>query len=647
MRCGESDDVCDILLVNAPWATLRSPSIQLSVLKPVLEGAGFKCHVLYTNLLLATLIEPHTYEKFQKHLLLGEWLFSPQVFGDFVPPSLGQDYLDYLENRPMTDVEHFESSQISTPRYHSGASNLLAAWYGPQFRELITQIRQQVVPRFCSNMLSIMSHHHAKFVGFTSTFNQNVPSLSFAKGLKKISDDRVIIFGGANCQDTMGLGLLDSFEFVDFVVNGEGEISLPKLLTALSNKDYDALRSLAGILYRDGGHIRNNGRSQPLVELDSFPFMDCSDYFKQLNHVKRYHNVLIQYGPIYFEGSRGCWWGQHSQCTFCGLNGNSIRYRSKSPERILRELRHLSDAYKILDFNATDNILNPALFGTLLPEIKEDGIDFRIFFEVKTALTKDQIRLLSESGVKFVQPGIESLSTHVLRIMKKGTTMLQNVQALKWFEEYDIFPQYGLICGFPGESPEDYISIETLLPSLYHLPPPLAIRRIEMQRFSPNFEFAEELGFRDVEPLIDYSFVYNLDENRLRNVANLFEYELVGGFKFSRHIRIISEMIEAWTTKYFDRVSRNKLSYRIGPGFVQIDDKRGESALRLTLTGLSKEILLYCDRIRTFDEITTHFKVGSTTNTKNHVLETTEALLTHGILIHEEGRYLSLPVAVK
>ena len=47
---------------------------------------------------------------------------------------------------------------------------------------------------------------------------------------------------------------------------------------------------------------------------------------------------------LLFETSRGCWWGAKSHCTFCGLNGETMAFRSKSPRRALDELEQLGDA---------------------------------------------------------------------------------------------------------------------------------------------------------------------------------------------------------------------------------------------------------------------------------------------------------------
>jgi hypothetical protein len=63
------------------------------------------------------------------------------------------------------------------------------------------------------------------------------------------------------------------------------------------------------------------------------------------------------------------------------------------------------------------------------------GAAWRLFYEVKANLSHQQLELLARAGVRWVQPGIESLHTEVLRLMDKGVAGWQNIQLLKWTAE--------------------------------------------------------------------------------------------------------------------------------------------------------------------------------------------------------------------
>src|SRR5258708_15840287 len=95
-------------------------------------------------------------------------------------------------------------------------------------------------------------------------------------------------------------------------------------------------------------------------------------------------------------------------------------------------------------------------FKTFLKLLAEKKREFGLFYEVKANLRKDQVQLLREAGIETIQPGIESLSDNVLRIMRKGVTTLQNIQLLKWCTELGLKVIFNIIWGFPGETPDDY-----------------------------------------------------------------------------------------------------------------------------------------------------------------------------------------------
>src|SRR5262249_6197562 len=120
------------------------------------------------------------------------------------------------------------------------------------------------------------------------------------------------------------------------------------------------------------------------------------------------------------EGSRGCWWGEKHHCTFCGLNGSFMEFRSKSPMAFYHEIIRLVGRHQVLDMYVVDNILDMKYLSSLLPKLQESGYDLRLQYEIKSNLRRDQLATLYDAGLVNVQPGIESLSNRVLKIMDKG-----------------------------------------------------------------------------------------------------------------------------------------------------------------------------------------------------------------------------------
>jgi hypothetical protein len=124
---------------------------------------------------------------------------------------------------------------------------------------------------------------------------------------------------------------------------------------------------------------------------------------------------IVPRGPITPPGPIiwGCWWGERSHCTFCGLNGATMAFRSKTPERVLSEIKFLCERYGVATFSVVDGILDMRYFRSVLPRLAEARLGIEFFWEVKANLDHRHVRQLRAAGVRFIQPGIESLSDHV------------------------------------------------------------------------------------------------------------------------------------------------------------------------------------------------------------------------------------------
>jgi ribosomal peptide maturation radical SAM protein 1 len=233
---------------------------------------------------------------------------------------------------------------------------------------------------------------------------------------------------------------------------------------------------------------------------------------------------------LFFESSRGCWWGQKHLCSFCGLNATGLRFRSKSAERVIAEIEELWRRHpEATCLQATDNILDMEYLRSVLPRLQPLAAapdrPLRMFFEIKSNLRKDQVRALADGGIRDVQPGIESLSDGVLQLMHKGATGLGQIQLIKWATEQDIVLVYNLLLGSPGEQAAWYDAMLELVPALEHLPPPTGCVPIRLERFSPLHQRPEEHGLRDVRPASYYRLLYRDPRVDLDRIAYTFDFE--------------------------------------------------------------------------------------------------------------------------
>jgi ribosomal peptide maturation radical SAM protein 1 len=562
-----------VLFVNMPFASIR-PAIGVSLLKAHLQRMGVPSRVMNFNLRYA---ERHGRTFFHTvaflsppEALIGEWIFSACLF-----PGLAErkpDFLDMLATR-------------------------FSAWLAQceTFSLVELQQAQDDAAAFVDECLAAVDWASYDLVGFTTSFGQNVPSLALARRVKELFPRTQIAFGGANCEGAMGVQLHRSFPFIDYVFSGEADIAFPRLIERLcSGQD---VHGIPGVLSRRGGStFFSDLHPERVRDLDTLPHPDYDDYFEQERQ------FLSAPGPGYvlMESSRGCWWGEKQHCTFCGLNGSSMQYRSKTPRRALDEIFALTARYHKRGVEMVDNILDMRYFQDFFPELAARGAGLEIFYETKANLRRDHLALLQAAGVIAIQPGIESFSTHVLHLMRKGTSGLANVQLLKWCAEYGVACNWNLIYGFPGEEPRDYEEMVVLMASLHHLEPPDGCGPIRVDRFSPFFTTPQALGLRNIRTDRSYAYIYDLAEDELANLAYYFEHEYEDGRDFTAGGLSLQRAVAAWEKDA--RTSR--LAYRDDGTVMTIqDDRRGALEPEVRLLGVERALYLFCDQYRSTREI--------------------------------------------
>ena len=367
------------------------------------------------------------------------------------------------------------------------------------------------------------------------TFQQNTASFALARRLKQRYPHLVTVFGGANFDGEMGLELVRAVDCVDLAVIGEGDAAFPRLLGALADRRPTRHAVPGAGPPRGRGRSRRRRRSRWPTASTTCPPPDYAEYFERAERLGLLPRVAPPQVWLPFETARGCWWGEKHHCTFCGLNGTAMRFRGQvAASGSSTSSPALARRYRTFRFEAVDNILDMRYLTELFPALAESETGYEIFYEVKANLTRAQLRLLARGGVTHLQPGIESLSTHVLRLMHKGVRAAQNVNLLRWARYYGIDVAWNLLWGFPGETAEDYAEQAAVVPHLVHLQPPRAPTGSGWSgsaRCSPN---RSPFGFAAERPERSYRYVYPGDVD-LDRVAYFFDYELAGALPDSAY----------------------------------------------------------------------------------------------------------------
>jgi ribosomal peptide maturation radical SAM protein 1 len=570
------------VIVSMPFQHVDRPSIQLGLLRAIGEAHGFPVRTLHANLDFAVRIGPSYYALLAENRgrLVGDWLFSAEAFGAAAPDPEGQFLKEF-----DADLSYLDDSA------------------GPA-RDRLLAMRDHDVPAFLDALVDELAG--VRLIGFTSTYQQNTASFALARRLKQRYPGVVTVFGGANFDGEMGPELVRSVDAIDFAVSGEADSAFPALLDALAaGTDPSAI---PGVVRRTGDQVVVTPPAQPRARLDDLPDPDYGEYFERAARL----GLPTETATIPFESARGCWWGAKHHCTFCGLNGTTMRFRAKSAGRVLGELDRQAARYRRFRFNAVDNILEPSYLTKLFPAIVEGGRDYEIFYEVKANLTRAQVKGLAEAGVTQLQPGLESLSSHVLRLMDKGVRAAQNVNLLRWARYYGISVGWNILWGFPGETERDYAAQAAAIQHLVHLQPPASADRVWLERFSPMFTQPDRFPMSRREPEPSYRYVYPATVD-LERVAYFFDYEAQQALDPSAYAGLrqaVARWCDAWASD-----PPPLLVYRSAPGLLRIfdgrhPDRQGTYTFRDTVAA----IYLACvDRPRTANGVHRDLGVPLTT----------------------------------
>jgi ribosomal peptide maturation radical SAM protein 1 len=467
---------CDVLILVPPFFELRYPSLGAHVLQACARAAGFRVRAYYANLLFASHIGLERYTTLAKappSTFLEERLFARVAYD--VPP-LG------VQADMFTPEQIYETS-LAPAIYQDDLP-----WEAYRGEALRTEAQ---VPAWIEATGKHIASLGIPIIGATTTFQQTAAAIALLGAIRRHAGSVTTIIGGANCEGEMAEGIRAIAPFIDYVFSGESEHTFTELLRELARGEPPEERIIQG---------------KPCEQMDTIPPLDYDDYFEQrAAYLSRSDNAELGRASLPYETSRGCWWGQKHHCTFCGLNGEGMAFRSRSPDRVIDELRGLVAKYRPDRVFMADNIMPYTYFSTLVPRLASELPGLNIFYEQKANLPRERLVLLKRAGIQSIQPGIEALSSELLTMMRKGTTARQNVALLRDARGVEITLAWSLLWGFPGDRAAWYEATLTMLPLLHHLQPPAAFGPLSFDRFSPYFDEAEHFGITDLRPYPGYS----------------------------------------------------------------------------------------------------------------------------------------------
>lgn len=499
------------LLIVPPFGGLDRPSLGVHTVQAHARERGHTVDVFYSNIAFAAHIGEIAYmliATFGTLELMGE-----RVMGLPLGASVRPWMIDSLNRQ----IEQAANARGVAP-YTVSVEWLLHA-----------------MERWLDDVASIVVEGAYDVVGFSTTFEQNNGVAVLARKCREVLPETRLVVGGANCDGAMASAMKRFVPEIDVVFSGESEIAFSRYL--------DDIGVEAEII-----------SSPPNEDLNASPIVDYREFFRQMEEwlpdsVLRKADEL----KISYESSRGCWWGQKHHCTFCGLNGSGMVYREKAPQKVVDEIRVLAAQTGIRKIEMTDNIMPFSYFGTLIPLLAESNLGLEIFYEQKANISLEKVLSLHAAGVVRIQPGIEALQDDLLRLMKKGTNVKQNVALLRYARMFEMGVDWNLLSGFPGDQEAWYAETLSLLPLLVHLHPPSGLYSLNFDRFSPYFEEAELYGITNLLPHFSYAEAFP-GCDYLDDLAYHFRGDSSGlSVDKSRVLYDLRAAVAAWKSRWDDR----------------------------------------------------------------------------------------------
>ena len=547
-----------VILASMPWAIFNRPSIQLSTLQGYLQqqSKNLLVETSHPYLEAAKKIGLEHYRKISENIWAAEALYCSLLFPE--RRNKARDVFKKSLDR---------STFASLPDFDT-----LADLLDDHLEEWLEKID------FSDCMLA----------GFTVCFSQLPASLLAAERIKKKYPQVPIVLGGSTCSPRIGSSLLKVIPDIDFIINGEGEKPLLRLCQHLAEA-----RKLPGdnIQYRVNNTAKQQQKNTPrlkndeIKDMDSLPFPDFNDYFQELQSLK-----LSFIPTLPLEFSRGCWW---NKCTFCNLNLPWCGYRSKSSARVLQEVEQLAEKYHCLDFAFTDNSLPPKEADRFFTATEQTDNDLNFFGEIRSLNNPQTYNMYKKGGLNSVQVGIESFSNSLLKRMKKGVTVIDNIAAMKFAAAAGIKLDGNLILEFPSSTKDE---VEDTLEILDLVLPyrPLKGAGFFLGHGSPVWESPEQFGMKTV---VAHPYNRQLYPDHLLQDLEMLIQSFRGDKQLQHEIwKPVREKIEFWADFHEHRKNiRPPLSYRQGNNFMIIrQEYPGRETLHHRLHGLSQKIYLAC-----------------------------------------------------
>ncbi|MBN2422200.1 B12-binding domain-containing radical SAM protein [Candidatus Woesearchaeota archaeon] len=327
-------------------------------------------------------------------------------------------------------------------------------------KEYSVKIIDQRTEKFWQKKLLREINQNPICIGLTSLTGEQIKyALEISRFVKHHSEIPVV-WGGIHPSILPGQTLRNPN--IDYVIIGEGEISFYELIKSLEKKR--SLRKLKGIGYKSKKKLKINppGKTVDMNSLPELPY-----------HLVDIKNYILRYNKkrmFIMESSRGCPYN----CSFCcaQYTPHQEKWRALSPENTISAMSRIKDKFNIdgIEFQDLNSFVDLGRMRNICGQIVKEKMD--IFWNTCGRITdimkmdSSYLNLLEKSNMKRFALGVESGSDRILKLIKKGITVRQVIDAGKKISRINVSPVYSFMAGFPTENERELKQTTSLIMKL-------------------------------------------------------------------------------------------------------------------------------------------------------------------------------------
>jgi len=238
---------------------------------------------------------------------------------------------------------------------------------------------------------------------------------------------------------------------LDYLIIGEGEISIIHLLEYLNSGNSTDISKISGMAYRINNKVNINHERTYIEELDRLPFpaWDLIDYEK--------HMIFKKERKLHIVSSRGCPY----KCTFCGSHKYWGRaFRKRSAENVLNEIDYLRENFNVkeVDFVDDNMTVDKKWFMTVARGLNDRNLSYRINHISSFTTDNEMLQAMKEGGCELISIAIESAVPETLKKLKKPVNLERTLELVRHCRKFGIDCYLLFITGLPYDTKEDMLT---------------------------------------------------------------------------------------------------------------------------------------------------------------------------------------------